>query len=649
MDLTAEFADESVSVHEAAASTKNKGGHPKRNPRKFLDKSVASEWFKRFKQKKEPNLKYHPPVKPRAPKLDATAYKTVKAYQAAHMRAKKEEKKAVRAREQYRQLLEKSFNSSLSQRFRIDRQTVLDCAFTLTSSPIPALTLKLSCSRRSVKRMLCMVASYFFLHQNAMIGLVVARARKEPPRWTMYRLCWDETGEKMKIPLIASSLKTTVWHILVARLRLVICFDRVYDYRLVLPTLVVASPSAACIYYQLFQHPWTVGLFTAIYTLQQLSVLRGPGIYERDGAYANDRLTAVQMSRLMPCNIIDNLCSLHQNQLTEVAVIVPTVLTNNTLLINAMYSLSLYLRSGSHFLILQSRLSLAVANADIRRISEWGPPPASATEYNRELANYAISHYQRFSISSQSRENSAHSWVHDMDDVDDYGYVDIDTDDLPSKTLMNFIQRMKEFLAVFNGPLYQAGEMVHYCLGSRNCCPQGTKKRMVAALKDVPFCHPPEVPENKWTKRGPCVDTFLFGFLCGGLWPKVFKNLKGSVTVNEILSSNLDPKLAHDMFFQVLEGARFKTGLQLVEHGAFPVCSVAFAIEPIRYLTRWLMRRAREAQDYRYQSRIFDIWRLPYFWVGLPPYIPKFGPALSGAGRWGTSTGGSHRVALRPS
>ena len=162
MDLTAEFADESVSVHEAAASTKNKGGHPKRNPRKFLDKSVASEWFKRFKQKKEPNLKYHPRVRPRAPKLDATAYKTVKAYQAAHMRAKKEEKKAVRAREQYRQLLEKSFNSSLSQRFRIDRQTVLDCAFTLTSSPIPALTLKLSCSRRSVKRMLCMVASYFF-------------------------------------------------------------------------------------------------------------------------------------------------------------------------------------------------------------------------------------------------------------------------------------------------------------------------------------------------------------------------------------------------------------------------------------------------------------------------------------------------------
>ena len=160
MDLTAAFADESVSVHEpAAASTKNKGGRPKGIVRKYLDKSVASKWSK---AKKEQTLIYYPPARPRPPKLDVRVYKKIKLYQAANMRAKKAEKRANKAKEQYRELLSKYFKSSLPQRFRIERQTVLDCAFTWTSSQIPALTLKLSCSRRSVKRILCMVASYFF-------------------------------------------------------------------------------------------------------------------------------------------------------------------------------------------------------------------------------------------------------------------------------------------------------------------------------------------------------------------------------------------------------------------------------------------------------------------------------------------------------
>ena len=164
MDLTAEFADESVSVHEpAAASTKNKGGRPKGIFRTYFFKSVAatsvaSKWSK---AKKEPNLN-QTATRPRPPKMDGRVKKEFRAWQTANMRAKKAEKRADKAREQYRQLLSKSFKSSLSQRFRIERQTVLDCAFTWTSSQIPALTLKLSCSRRSVKRILCMVASYFF-------------------------------------------------------------------------------------------------------------------------------------------------------------------------------------------------------------------------------------------------------------------------------------------------------------------------------------------------------------------------------------------------------------------------------------------------------------------------------------------------------
>jgi hypothetical protein len=60
--------------------------------------------------------------------------------------------------------------------------------------------------------------------------------------------------------------------------------------------------------------------------------------------------------------------------------------------------------------------------------------------------------------------------------------------------------------------------------------------------------------------------------------------------------ADIDPQLQNDLFFSAVAGARYNAGckflLDLATRGAM-VC-LGIVLEPIRYLTAWWMRRARE-------------------------------------------------------
>jgi hypothetical protein len=200
------------------------------------------------------------------------------------------------------------------------------------------------------------VIALLLASQNLLLGSLIMMANRERPAFVMTRLAWDETGERMTIG--TSATESSVWHVLVSRLRLLIAWQtesgtHCFSYAFILPPLIVPSTSAACIWHQLFFSQLTGPLFHAVSLLRQAAVL-SVDLNESDGAYANDKLTAHLLACSRPTTLWDHWhCSLHGNQLIEVA---PLAAVGNKLL-SKLYSLTILLHtSGYHVKMMRSLL-----------------------------------------------------------------------------------------------------------------------------------------------------------------------------------------------------------------------------------------------------------------------------------------------------
>ena len=115
-------------------------------------------------------------------------------------------------------------------------------------------------SKASVRDIFFIVAQLYLSMQNIMLAVLIAAARRVQPEWMMWRLCWEETGEQVTLQVGggSASQQRSVWHIMLARLNVIIALtnDRAYKFKLLLPALIVPTTSAAAIHYQLHQHPW---------------------------------------------------------------------------------------------------------------------------------------------------------------------------------------------------------------------------------------------------------------------------------------------------------------------------------------------------------------------------------------------------------
>ena len=97
-------------------------------------------------------------------------------------------------------------------------------------------------------------------------------------RWASIR-GFDWAGELLTLDLPGepNSVQQTTWHVMVARMRLVLAWapkpgdlaPRVLDWTLVIPPIIVRSPASADIYYALFHSPHTRPLMLARFVMMQ--------------------------------------------------------------------------------------------------------------------------------------------------------------------------------------------------------------------------------------------------------------------------------------------------------------------------------------------------------------------------------------------
>lgn len=475
-------------------------------------------------------------------------------------------------------------------------------------------------SARSVRDIVMFTASWFLQMQLLVLGAVLNRARACKPDFTMSRLSWDETGERITLSVAGASSQqqTSVWHILIARLRFVVAWGRqVYDFSVTLPPLVCPSTSAASVYYQLFQHPFNAAVFHAMRWINSYSrcVI---SLSETDSAYSNLRMSA-QMYWLSPASDFTChwLCSLHQASLIEAAL----TASLGMFMISRLYSLSLLLRSGGLFVRMLGRIREALRRGAVYRTTRrCGSAPSQAVAFGKEVAAYVVAHYKRFARSMQSGRQ--HHWLGEVAPDSDYDSGHDGAFDAQHAAsgkrhrLDEFRRKVEAMLAVFNGPWWEDGVYIHYCDGP-SCCPNGEEsmlRRMEEALVSVVFREVPCTPAaSKWTKLGPCCDSIVLG-----LWlHRVFVHILGALQLKqdqetpEVRDQQADEQYIHDIDYGALQGKRYKIALSFMRdrRSNETLIVLCLALEALRYLSSWLMRRARDAETSD-GSAVLDMWFL---------------------------------------
>lgn len=467
---------------------------------------------------------------------------------------------------------------------------------------------------RTVKDMIVFLASWFLHLQLLVVGAIVMKARLCRPEFTMSRLSWDETGEKINLNLLGCSAVST-WHIMVARLRLVISWgQRPYMMNIVFPPLICPNTSAAAMYYQLFQHPLTSPLMHGLEMIHACSDLP-VYLVETDGFAANEKLIAHLLNSASAQTLFCSwLCFLHQVQLIEASLTSCVGLC----IVSRLYSLSLLLRSSGLF----ARMSMRVKDI-LRRglcykvIRESGPPPDEALAFSMEFSNYLCSNFQR--IDRAASQPQRHHWLGDLDSDGESDDADVCADGAAPRqgqrrsSRAMFRQKVRDMMAVCNGVLWTDGMFVHYC-GGAACCPNGpesTIERMDCAVRAVLFSSVPLTPAaNKWTKLGPCCDAVFGGMLLGRVYLHALVSLQIAQPEQKQGDNNADEDYIRDVDFGAVQGKRYKVSVEFLSHKENNVglAILSLLLEPLRFLTAWLMRRAKEVYNPCCQSLVFDMW-----------------------------------------
>ena len=202
-------------------------------------------------------------------------------------------------------------------------------------------------SKSWVRALRLYVVSMCLACQNLVLGSIIMMACRDAPFFLMTRLAWDETGEKVTVGV--DTTETSVWQVLVARLRMIIAWKvpsgfRTFSYVFILPPLIVPSTGAASIWHTLFFSQLTGPLLHAVHMLRKKAQVV-IDLNETDGAYANDKLCAHLFAESSLTTLWEHVhCSLHANQLIEVAVmsICPKLLSK-------LYSLAIFFRTSGYF------------------------------------------------------------------------------------------------------------------------------------------------------------------------------------------------------------------------------------------------------------------------------------------------------------
>ena len=152
-------------------------------------------------------------------------------------------------------------------------------------------------------------ADCFLAAQMRCLGWLCKLCSTNPPSIAMRRLAWDETGEKLTLSFGTehgnAEQQRSTWQVMVCRIRLILVWlgkdgaaPTVVDWTLVVPPTIVRTPSAAQIYYALFQAPMTKPLMMACFLIMQRAEI-AMDLSETDDASANTKLEMHILAKAM--------------------------------------------------------------------------------------------------------------------------------------------------------------------------------------------------------------------------------------------------------------------------------------------------------------------------------------------------------------
>ena len=157
-----------------------------------------------------------------------------KALKRAH-REQQEHNVVTRMLNQYIEKTVKSLPGSKSVRMPLNNYVRIAFAPTRNTHDLAA---QFNCSRQTVRMFFEFVAAVYLQVHLIILGCLMVRADVEKPLIVGTRLIWDETGQQLTATL-PTGREATTYHIMVARLRLLVCWGAREVYSLV---VVSATP-----------------------------------------------------------------------------------------------------------------------------------------------------------------------------------------------------------------------------------------------------------------------------------------------------------------------------------------------------------------------------------------------------------------------
>lgn len=123
------------------------------------------------------------------------------------------------------------------------------------------------------------VAGAVLHYQSVALSNVLEMAQQRRPSFVMWRLAYDETGEKVTVPCVGlgPQQQASTWQVMVSRLEMIVGWSptQVVKGIIILPALLVTSPTSEnmynCLYYHKLLQPIQAVLRLLLFSLNRYS------------------------------------------------------------------------------------------------------------------------------------------------------------------------------------------------------------------------------------------------------------------------------------------------------------------------------------------------------------------------------------------
>lgn len=497
---------------------------------------------------------------------------------------------------------------------------LMDAAFS-TRYSLRAMASIHNMSTRSIQRSNLIGAVAYMHCQKLMVDRLTLALQHAKPAFAILHEMWDETGERLSIksPDMASRKVHAIVEVFVSRLALTFGWENVEQpitVELVTPPGLVPTPSASNIWNALLGGPFTGPLQAAL--RQILSFARLAFILsECDAASGNDKLHAFALE-LDQAGFFreQHLCGLHQNHLIVTSLL--GALASG--LTSRMYSLALLLRTHGYFLRLHRAAREVLDCENTFAVAHVGSHSRADQEFAAEVAHYLLVHDGLAYESSDNVVGMGRAHREDASNklrrLTPEDLLAMDVEELQrsgrSRGQTALIACLK-FMRLVTGPL-QGQVVVHH--HSELCGWGATCKEQVSlAIRNFLLRHLPAVPvTSRWTKVGSCVDFLVGGLLCCNLLPRLFEHAftimgtKGRQPRGHC-DDELDIEEWQQMNWHQVTSKRVDKSISFLQSRASmaKLLVLAVVLEPLRYLTTWLLNAAREVQNLNSVPVLCDI------------------------------------------